>query len=250
LYFNGTGVSKDESQAMALFQKAADQRDGLAMKTLANCLCSAGRSGEAIAVLSKVCTDSPSDSDAWLTLAAWQAWFGNRSDFEATCSSFVKQAQAKDQGTPMMRAAKAACLLPSFDPALLAEALNLAKHGVELKKDSAWLPWYQLSLGLAEYRSGQYADAEQTLADSLQTIGKHQDILETPLFFRALSLFQLDRIEEARKLFSEAEKQMPPFPQDQTKPILDGSLASHDVIICWLACKEARSVLNKPGARP
>ena len=250
LYFNGNGVSKDEAQAMDWFQKAADQRDGLAMKTLANCLCSAGRSGEAAAVLSKVCTNTPSDSDAWLTLAVWQAWFGKESDFEATCRSFVKQAQTKDQPTPMMRAAKAACLLPSIDSTLLAEALDLAKRGVELKKGSTWLPWYQLSLGLAEYRSGQYANAEQTLADSGQAKGRHQDILETPLFFRALSLFRLGRLEEARKLFSEAGKQMPPFPQDENKPLLDGSLASHDVMICWLSCREARSVLYKPGDRP
>ena len=41
---------------------------------------------------------------------------------------------------------------------------------------------------------------------------------------------------------------MPPLPKDENKPLVDGEPASHDVLICWLVYKEARSLLNEPAA--
>jgi len=96
-------------------------------------------------------------------------------------------------------------------------------------------PWYQLTLGLAEYRNGQYEDADQTLAVAEQTAGAHQDIEGTARLFRAMSLFRQDRTEEAWRLVGGAEEQMPPFPQDQRKPLVQEKPVSHDVLIYWLA---------------
>jgi hypothetical protein len=42
---------------------------------------------------------------------------------------------------------------------------------------------------------------------------------------------------------------MPPFPQDEKKPTLKGTAASHDVMICWLAFKEAKVMLDNRTAR-
>jgi hypothetical protein len=99
----------------------------------------------------------PKDTLASLKLATWQAWFGQNADYEATRHRLVQQAEGTDQAGTAERAAKVACLQPSTDAALLAKALNLARSGVELGKSSPWLPWYQLALGLAEYRNGHYA---------------------------------------------------------------------------------------------
>ena len=46
-----------------------------------------------------------------------------------------------------------------------------------------------------------------------------------------------------------AEAQMPSFPQDPQKPVIDGKAASHDVMIGWLAYKEAKSVLYGPESQ-
>jgi hypothetical protein len=62
-----------------------------------------------------------------------------------------------------------------------------------------------------------------------------------------MSLFRQNKPEEARKLFSQAESQMPPLPKDESKPLVDGMALTHDVLIWWLAYKEAKSVLNEPG---
>ncbi|HUD49225.1 MAG TPA: protein kinase [Candidatus Baltobacteraceae bacterium] len=221
------------------------------MKSLANSDCFIGRSGEAIALLEKVCEVNPQDTDASLTLATWQAWFGQDADYEAIRCRLVQQADGTDQAGPAERAAKGYCIRPSTDAALLTNALNLAERAVELGKGSLLLPWYQLSLGLAEYRNGQYAGAEQTLALAEQKVGDYHEILGIARLYRAMSLFRQNRPEEAGKLFSQAAGEMPPFPQDERKPVVDGKPVSDDVLICWMAYKEAKSMLSEPApAKP
>jgi hypothetical protein len=139
-------------------------------------------------------------------------------------------------------------LRPSADAALLAKALNLAQRAVELGQTNSSLPSYQLSLGLAEYRNGQCAAAERNITAAEQTAGDHDDIQGIARLFHAMTVFRQDRAEEARKLFSQAEAQMPPLPKDESKPMVDGRPLSHDVLIWWLAYKEAKSVLNEPAA--
>ncbi len=272
LYFEGRGVPRDESEALNWFRKAGakhtllllhseddglksfhksvDQCNVLAMKTLANCYCAAGRSGEAIATLKDISDSQPKDTDALLTLATWQLWFGKMSGYETTCQRLIQMAEGKNDALMAESAAKAFCLAPSTNAALLAKALDLARLGVELRKGTPWLPWYELSLGLAEYRNGEYANAEQTLAVAGQTAGQYQDIPGTARLFRAMSLFRQGRADEARQLFSQAEAQMPPFPQDLRKPVVGGKMASHDVMICWLACREAKRLMNGTDSKP
>jgi len=211
---------------------------------LANSYVEAGRHQEAITLLARACEADPKDTDTSLTLATWQTWFGQDADYEATRRRLVQQAEGTDQAGTAERAAKACCLRPSTDPALLTNALNLARRGVELGKSSSLLPYYQLGLGLAEYRNSQFADAQQDLAVAEQKLRGSSEVRGTARLFRAMSLFRLDRKEEARKLFSLAEAQMPPLPQDESKPLVNGSLVSHDHLICWMAYKEAKQLIE------
>ena len=80
-----------------------------------------------------------------------------------------------------------------------------------------------------------------------QTAGEEYEIPSIARLYRAMSLFRQDKPEEARKLFSQAEAQMPPLPKDESKPLVDGKSVSQDVLICWLAYKEAKAVLREPG---
>jgi WD40 repeat protein len=217
-----------------------------AMANLANVYFSLGHHREAIALLQKVCEVNTKDTLASLALATWQTWFGQDADYGATCRRLVQQAQGTDEPWTAERAAKAACLQPSADAAMLTNALKLAQRAVQLGKGSSLLPWYQLCLGLTEYRIGEYADAEETLTIAEHTAGDQHEIQGTARLFRAMSLFRQSRIEEARKLFSQEAAQMPPLPKDEGKPVLDGRPVSHDVLIWWLAYKEAKSALNQP----
>jgi hypothetical protein len=199
----------------------------------------------------------PKNPDASLTLAIVQAWSGHDSDYEATRQRVVQRAQgATDAGTAE-KAAKGACLRPSTNAALLANVLNLAQRAVELGKTESWLPWYQLGLGLAEYRNGQYAAAERTLTDVGEAVGEHHDlpvdwqheIQGTARLYRAMSLFRQNKAEEARKLLSQTEAQMPPLPKDENKPIVDGKSFDRDLLVMWLAYKEAKALIEGPSAR-
>jgi TPR repeat protein len=242
LYFNGTGLPPDEREALKWFQKAAAAGNLLAMKTLATCYCAAGRSGEGIATLKKAWHAHPKDMDAALTLATWQAWFGKAADYEVTRQQILKLANGTDDALTAEMAAKAYCLSPSTNGVLLTNALDLARRGVEFRKGTPWLCWYQLSLGLAEYRNNQYAEAEQILTDAEQNAGKYQEIPGTARFFHVMSLLKQGHAEAAWQIFNQSEAQMPPYPHDTNKPLLDGKMASHDVMIGWLAYQEAKSL--------
>jgi tetratricopeptide (TPR) repeat protein len=222
----------------------------LAMLNLATSYAEAGRQQEAISLLVKACEADPKFNDDLLTLAAWQTWFGLDADYEATCRRLIQQAEGANQAGTAERAAKAACLRPSTDATLLTNALNLAQRAVELGKTNSSLPQYQLSLGVAEYRNGQFAAAEKSITTAEQTVGNHDEIQGIAHFFHAMTLFRQNRVEEARKLFSQAEAQMPPLPKDESKPIAEGRTMDHDLLIWWLAYKEAKSVLNEPASKP
>jgi eukaryotic-like serine/threonine-protein kinase len=242
---------KLREQALAVCRKvnAADHHDTLtAMQNLAACYAEAGRQQEAIALLQKCCELDPKDADASLTLATWQTWFAKTADYAATRRRLVQEAEGTDQAATAEGAAKAACLLPSADAALLTNALHLAQQAVELGRSSSSLPLYQLTLGLAEYRNGQYPAAEKSITTAEQTLGGHDDIQGIARMFHAMTLFRQDRPEEARKLFSQAEAHMPPLPKDENKPIVDGRTFDHDVLTWWLAYKEAKSLLGEPAA--
>jgi serine/threonine protein kinase/tetratricopeptide (TPR) repeat protein len=267
---NGLADSYDaagrHNEALKLREQVAALRDKVlgpehpdspyAMNNVANAYYALGRDNEAITLLEQACKLNPTDTDTSLTLATWQTWFGHDAAYEATRLRLVQQAEGTDQAGTAERAAKAACLRASPDAALLTKALTLARQGMELGKSDPSLPWYELGLGLAEYRNGQYAAAERPLTIAEQTagdnpvfsVGLQHQIQGTARLYRAMSLFRQDKVEEARKLFSQAEAQMPPLSKDESKPFVDGKPASHDDLIWWLAYKEARALIEGPSA--
>jgi serine/threonine protein kinase/tetratricopeptide (TPR) repeat protein len=220
----------------------------VAMHYLAHSYAEAGRPQEAIAMVEKVCKTNPEDSDASLTLATWQIWFGQNADYEDTRCRLVEQAQGTQKADTAERAAKAALLRPSTNAILLKNVLNLARRAMELGNDSSSLPSYQLTLGLAEYRNGQYVAAERSIALAEQTLGDHDEMQEIAHIFLAMTVFRQDRADEARSLLNQAQAQIPPLPKDENKPIAAGRAFGHDLLIWWLAYKEARSVLTEPDA--
>jgi eukaryotic-like serine/threonine-protein kinase len=236
-----------------LQQRPASEPPGMlnAINDTVDSCYSIGRDNEATSLSEQICELYPKNTDASLHMAILQTWFGQGADYEATRRRLVQEAEGTDQAGTAERAAKAYCLRPSTDAGLSAKALNLARRGVELGQNSGFMRYYQLCLGLAEYRNGYYAAAERTLTTLTvpeTTAVDHDEVLGTARFFRAMCLFQENRPEEARKLFSRAENEMPPFPKDERKPLLDGKPVFHEVLICWLAYKEAKALIEGPSA--
>jgi tetratricopeptide (TPR) repeat protein len=212
---------------------------------LADAYCAIGRSDEALSTIKKVCAAYPRLMDAQETLAAWQLWFGKKTGYETTRNSMVRSVTPDDIPSVAQAAAKVYCLEPSSDAKLLARTRELAQHALELRASGPGAAWYRLTLGMAQYRSGQYDAAEQELAAAEQTAGTFRDILPTARLFRAMCLFQQKKPAEARQLFSQTEAQMTPLPADPAKPVIGGEATPHDVIITWLAYREAKSLLQE-----
>jgi hypothetical protein len=59
-------------------------------------------------------------------------------------------------------------------------------------------------------------------------------------FYRAMSLFQQGKQAEAAALFTATAAAMKPIPADERKP----AGANQDDLILWMACKEAKALLN------
>ena len=109
------------------------------------------------------------------------------------------------------------------------------------------LPIFKLGLGMAEYRNAQYAEAEQNLTAAQQVLGPFPEMAETARVYCAMSLLRQNRSEEGRRLFNQAEEQMPPLPADERKPQIDGSQVDQNLLISWLAYKEAKTLMAIPS---
>ncbi len=174
-----------------------------------------------------------------MKLAALQVWFGKEADHTETCRQVLPWAANKDgEPDPADWAAKVANLRPSLDPELRQTALTLARRAVRLASTSDLLPWYQMGLGMAEYRNGHYPEADHILG----TAALHGSGIaaRTANFYRAMSLFRQGQEAEARQLFDETEARMKPLPAVTRWPV---SAGDHNDLILWLAYKEARALL-------
>ena len=134
------------------------------------------------------------------------------------------------------------CSLRQADPKRCEAALVLARRAVEHGKGSRWLVYFEMALGMAEYRSGHFAEADAALTAAMNDPGKNNTVSSTSAFYRAMGLFRQGKTDLARKLATEAAAKMKPLPVDEQKPLLGG--ADHDDLIMWLAYKEAKAMIQ------
>jgi hypothetical protein len=174
--------------------------------------------------------------------AALQAWFGQEKELAATCDRTLRF--LKDTNNPAFaeRAAKI-CSLRQMDDQTHEAALVLARRAVELGRGNrALLPYLQMALGMAEYRSGNYAEADAALLEAAKLGKDNYYVSHTSAFYRALSLFRLGKEAEPQKLAAEAIAKMKPLPADERNPLVGTNNA--DDLILWMAYKEAKELLK------
>ena len=210
--------------------------DDLAMAYL-----NSGRTWEAVPLLARLSINR-TDTELSLKVAALQAWFEENKELDATRHQIL--AIAKDTNDVQMaeRAAKACSIRHTTDTAVQAAALILARRAAESGKTHRYSGYFQMALGMAEYRAGNLAAAEQALLAAEQAIKNHPAITDTSAFFRAMILFQQGKRDEARELVASAAAKMKPLPADELNPLAEG--ADHDQLIVWLAYKEARALIK------
>ena len=99
-----------------------------------------------------------------------------------------------------------------------------------------------LALGMAEYRSGNDAAAQEALLAAANADPSNPPVTGIAAFYRAMSLFRQGKHDEARKLALAAAAKMKPLPKDEQNPLANN--ATPDDLILWLAYKEAKAMLK------
>ena len=101
---------------------------------------------------------------------------------------------------------------------------------------------------MAEYRSGNYAAADEALLAAAKAGPNNRCVTGTSAFYRAMSLFRQGKQDEARKLAIAAAAKMKPLPKDEQNPLAGD--ANHDDLILWLAYKEAKAMIKFDAVPP
>jgi WD40 repeat protein/serine/threonine protein kinase/tetratricopeptide (TPR) repeat protein len=206
----------------------------------------AGRLRDGVAYLAKAFANPQEDMRHARDVAALQAWFGQEKDLGATCEkalAFAKDTKFANLGEWTAEI----CSLGPADAKRHEAALDLARRAIKLGAESPNLIYFQLALGMAEYRSGHFAEADAVLATVMNRGKEYPIVLGPSAYYRAMSLFQQGKPEEARKLASEAARQMKPLPKDGEIPLATGVYWD---LVLWLAYKEARTMIQFDAAPP
>ena len=108
---------------------------------------------------------------------------------------------------------------------------------------------FQLTLGMAQYRSGHFEEADTALLAAATGAKNNPHVAETSAFYRAMSLSQQGKKDEARGVATRAAARMEPLPGDERRPFAP---AGPDSFILWLAYKEAKALIgfDAPPAAP
>ncbi len=165
-----------------------------------------------------------------------QAWFQQEPEYFASCQRLLKLVEETPLLTTAERAAKAVVLLPTRESAVLEAAYTLARRAVDGQGGHPRPGLCQLALGMAEYRRGNYTEADAAL------IAAESEAPVNAGFFRAMSLFRQGQIETAKLLFERTAAGMPSLPDDDQNPLAGG--ATSDRMTTWLAYREAARLLG------
>jgi serine/threonine protein kinase len=185
-------------------------------------------------------------TEAYVATAAYQTWFGRDKELADTCGDALAFAKSTSDPTTADRAAKICCLRPTPDETRRQAALALARKAVELGKDHNYFLWFQMGLGMAEYRSDHFAEADAALRETENAAKNNPYLSGTSAFYRAMSLFRQGKKDEARQLATEAATKMKPLPKDEKDPLADN--ATDNDLILWMAYKEAKALIKYDAA--
>jgi hypothetical protein len=185
----------------------------------------AGRTQDALVQLATLYAANPENTRLFQKLTTLQAWFGQDQEHAATCRRGLEWAKDTTVNETADRVAKTCCVLPWTDQTQHEEVLALARKAVQLGKDSQYyLTWSQMALGMAEYRSGHFAEADAALITAANSAQNNPWVAGTSPLYRAMSLFRQGKEDEARQLAIEAVSKMRPLPKDEKNPLAGNAI--------------------------
>jgi tetratricopeptide (TPR) repeat protein len=181
-------------------------------------------------------------TNVYVNAGAYQAWFGKHKELAETCASALEFAKGTTDPRTADRLSKICWLLPTPDQAQRKSALALARTAVELGEKDPYFRWFQMGQGIAEYRTGHFAEADAALVAAADALKDISLVSATCGLYRAMSLFRQGKEDEALALAIESASKMEPLPKDESAPLSE--TANPNDLILWLAYKEAKALIN------
>ncbi|PHR97024.1 MAG: hypothetical protein COA78_28070, partial [Blastopirellula sp.] len=222
-----------------------------AINNLALSYASSGRLEDATSLWAESSASNSEDTILAVQVAVLQTWFNKEADYLATSKRMLEWEKEAKLSLDFSSIALIACLRTPDESKVRVSALDLARKGVDTGKDSPYLFYFQMVLGMAEHRNGNYTQADETLAGAVTLAASFENkklrsrIETTANFYRTMSLFQQGKPDEARTLFTATEAKMKPLPADEKNPFVNDE--NHNDLIMWLAYKEAKALLAEFG---
>jgi WD40 repeat protein/serine/threonine protein kinase/tetratricopeptide (TPR) repeat protein len=237
-------ADQDWERAIAEYSRIVTDQpaNGAVLTKLATACQSAGRTHEAVKWLARASAANPADTMLFQKVTALQAWFGQVKELAETCRRGLELANNTTNPETADRVAKACCVLPVFDHAQHEAVLALASRAVDLGQGNPFLFWFQMALGMAEYRSGHFVKADAALITAVNLGQDNPHVPVTSALYRAMSLFRQGKEDEARSLATAAAAKVKQWPKDEANPLADN--ASSDDLILWLAYREAKALIQ------
>jgi tetratricopeptide (TPR) repeat protein len=203
------------------------------------------RPGDALGLLSEVLEGDPEDALAVLRVVAIHLWFGQDGACETALRGVLEWARESEDADQLGLMPKVMCLRPPFDPEIVNPVIGWARTGLDRGQNQGVKPWRHLTLGMALFRGGFYADALPELAKAEDLARSSEEttrnrIIPTAANFRAMCLLRQGNAAGALAAFAAGEADMKPLPADAEEAVS----AHHDDLILWLAHKEAREMLT------
>jgi tetratricopeptide (TPR) repeat protein len=242
-------------EALTLQRKSKNRDDDPPVNLLCNfavCCAMTNRLDEAGKLLDEASGSHRLKAFDACRIALLQAWFGMDTAYRVTRQRMLQRPADTNDVNETSYTAMSASILPTADIHLQEVSVRLAQRAVQLMPVDPWVFLHQFVLGMAEYRSGDDAAAEQAFLAAEKGAKENPDgpcaseIQSAAGFYRAMILFHQGKTANAAKLFAQAEAMMKPLPTNERNPFVDG--ASYQDLIAWLTFREAKSVINADPA--
>lgn len=207
-------------------------------------LASKGQHEAAVALFERIKEQRPDtiESIHGHKVAVVYAVIGDRSRHEAHCRWLMDRYRDARLPTDAERSVKGYLLFPSAeDAALLARALERTRLATDFaleRSEGQYLLWFQGSRGMAEYRSGNYAEAISYLEKAANAESLYINSLALP--FQAMAEFAQGNRERAGALMEQARAAAARLPAPGTEEYLKEWT---DTLTTQLAMREAEKTV-------
>lgn len=202
-----------------------------------------GRWKEAAADYFKLIEFQPDNHFYYHSLAPLLVESRDLEGYRRLCARIVAHFGGANDPTVCERMAKACLILPSSEIDLAAVA-KLAQTAVSTGTNNYFYPYYEFAKGLAEYRTGNVASAEEWMSKALAVSNPVLDV-EARLVL-AMAQRRLNRAEDARAALAAAAADM-----ESQMPKLEGRDLGgnwNDWIIARALMREAKALVEGPNS--